>query len=691
MATTNLIEKTIGDIVIGHGNGTPNHVSKLGSLYIDIDTGLYYRNNDGNVGWDVDFPKLTSGDTIYASDGALSGDRVISGDTNTITFDNVSEFNVNDKDVYDLIRDFFRTGEGINLLTELSVGSIEQPFESVFGEGDSTPEGMLVYTFDGSVYADISTNAQSADGSSFTFPNNVAGNAIYVTMTKEQNGFKYVPHGIKVKMDNPATYIAGDLEFQVFNGVTWQKVNVMSIEDVEPYYSFADVPFQAQSQDSEQIYFDNTVDTIWELNDPVSLGQDYYWFRIIINNPLSVLPDFEQFKIHTSRYELNSNGFAQKFGNARTRKQLPWSLGDLEAANNSPVNQDVYASDTVAVGRVENAFQNATIDRSGLNIFLPADIDTSSPIILKFAAISSDSSAGDVNFTIRTAYTVQGDNVYHTTGTAPTVHPTQIDYPAVAPAPNPLDTVLYYEVPIDVSEINPNPKTNNGATILWVSFERDGTDITDTHTGTVSLVTIEATYVTWCEGAYANTAQLNRVVDFQDDFESGSFLTSGWTTVNSSPNNWVVGTAEAESGSFSAYISSDGGVSATYTATGGAPDISHVYIDVPIPVGAISPQLFFNWQGELEDGAAFDEYDFMKVYAITTGTTIVADTLLSEANRIGEEKYLEASTWQSETINIPNTFIGDTVRIVFSFQTDVSIVNTPSACIDNVTVFHFEQ
>jgi hypothetical protein len=589
----------------------------------------------------------------------------------------------------DILYNTFRDNEGVRFWDEVGVGTIENPKELIAGEGDSTPEGMLVYTFDGSTFTDVSASAQSDNGSSFTFPNNVANNAIYVTMTRNNGIDKFIPQGIKVKIDSPATYNSGDLIFEYFNGISWSKLSVMSIEDVAPYYSFADIPFQTFSQGSEQVFFDNSIDILWEVNDPVGLGEDYYWFRIRIVNPLTAIPQFEQFKIHTSRFEINPDGFTQKFGNSRTRKVFGLSLGDLEAANNSPADQDVYASDTLGVGRKENRFQDATIDRSGLNIFLPPDIDTSSPIILKFAAISSNTSGGDVQFTIRTAYTVNGDNVYRSAATAPTVHPTQIDYPATAPAPS-QDTVLYYEVPIDVSEINANPKSNTGSPILWISFERDGTDVTDTHTGEVSLIAIDATYLSWCDGSYSNTRVLTRVIDFQDGFESGSFATSGWTVVNSAPNNWVVGSAEAEAGTFSAYISSDGGTNATYTATGGAPDVSHLYVDVPIPANAISPQLFFNWQGELEDGVDIDQYDFMKVYAIPTGSTPVVDTLLSETVRIGEEKYLEASTWQSETINIPANFIGSTVRIVFSFQTDVTIVNTPSACIDNVTVFHFE-
>ena len=54
MATTNLITKTIGDLTIQHGNGTPDHDASIGSLYLDKDTGIWNSNNDGLNGWNFD-------------------------------------------------------------------------------------------------------------------------------------------------------------------------------------------------------------------------------------------------------------------------------------------------------------------------------------------------------------------------------------------------------------------------------------------------------------------------------------------------------------------------------------------------------------------------------------------------------------------------------------------------------------
>jgi hypothetical protein len=51
MATTNLISKSLGDILTESGSGTPNHTSPKGSIYTNLNTGTQFINNDGVSGW----------------------------------------------------------------------------------------------------------------------------------------------------------------------------------------------------------------------------------------------------------------------------------------------------------------------------------------------------------------------------------------------------------------------------------------------------------------------------------------------------------------------------------------------------------------------------------------------------------------------------------------------------------------
>jgi len=52
MATTNLSDRSLGDINLSSGNGVPDHTPTNGSLYVDEDTAIMYsRNTIG--GWDA--------------------------------------------------------------------------------------------------------------------------------------------------------------------------------------------------------------------------------------------------------------------------------------------------------------------------------------------------------------------------------------------------------------------------------------------------------------------------------------------------------------------------------------------------------------------------------------------------------------------------------------------------------------
>jgi len=70
MATTNLISKSLGDILTESGNGTPDHTSPLGSLYTDKDTGKLWRNTDGTTNWEV-LTTVAYGET-YFQDNSLT-------------------------------------------------------------------------------------------------------------------------------------------------------------------------------------------------------------------------------------------------------------------------------------------------------------------------------------------------------------------------------------------------------------------------------------------------------------------------------------------------------------------------------------------------------------------------------------------------------------------------------------------
>jgi len=91
MATTNLISKSLGDILTESGNGSPDHVSPKGSLYTDKDTAKIYQNKDGSNNWyelntiaygEVYFVENTNATTINTQNVWESANVTYTGGTN---------------------------------------------------------------------------------------------------------------------------------------------------------------------------------------------------------------------------------------------------------------------------------------------------------------------------------------------------------------------------------------------------------------------------------------------------------------------------------------------------------------------------------------------------------------------------------------------------------------------------------
>lgn len=96
MATSNLISKSLGNVLTESGNGTPNHNSNKGSLYVDQNTGILYTNIDGDGTW-VDKNKVSYGNMYVTGNTtqisvvqntwySLSGATWVNGVTNGVTF-----------------------------------------------------------------------------------------------------------------------------------------------------------------------------------------------------------------------------------------------------------------------------------------------------------------------------------------------------------------------------------------------------------------------------------------------------------------------------------------------------------------------------------------------------------------------------------------------------------------------------
>jgi len=408
-------------------------------------------------------------------------------------------------DLYAYILDTTIDDEGLNILGELHVGTPANPAESVLGEGDSYTNGMIVYTFDGTNYVDISDEARSGSGSTFTFPNTNENTAIYMASIIHDGSDYVTHHGIKSKLTVAGVWNTGDVVVEYWDGAAWQPVALMESESGGDYLPHASAVFEHAG--SHQIRYDSALATTftWTKNDPITpaIGTDYYWIRYRIDAALGITtsPTFEQFKLHSNRFEINGDGWPEYFGKARPIGRLPWDVGFFEkTATTDPKDQDFYLTKTIDVGSKKNKFQYASAksQRIGFKTTLPLDLDTSSPIVFEWAVVSNSNSAGDDNWILRWGYSSDGSALFLSDGDAPVSIPNEQEVDLILPAPDAEDKLKWYSVNIDVSNMISRRENGYGDT-LWFSIERvRGYD----HLGDISMVDLSANYIRWCEGGH---------------------------------------------------------------------------------------------------------------------------------------------------------------------------------------------
>jgi hypothetical protein len=389
--------------------------------------------------------------------------------------------------------------EGFHVIKELHVGIPERGSETVLGEGDSYTRGMMIYTYNHTttIFTDVSDEAKSASGSTLQVPGTAVGNAIYMS-SDLNNGTDYLKFaGIKANVLTSIT--DGWYDFEFWNGTSWEYINTMSTQSNKPYLPYAwDVFYNTGSQ---QIRFNNDSLNDWVKNDPISSGTNRYWVRVIVGGITTGTAVLEQIKLHSNRSEFNSDGYQEYFGTARPISNFLWDFGLMKPSTNSPADQDLYLSDKISVGRVENKFTNGVTDRQGYNGYIPFDIDTSCNLKLRWSYITDDTSAGDIFWVIRWGHTTDDDSVFRTTTTAPTTGPNEQTMILIESAPSVEDTQITVEASLHIEELISRRESGFGD-ILWISLERQGGDVLDTHNGDVSIIQSSGFYTKWCEGGH---------------------------------------------------------------------------------------------------------------------------------------------------------------------------------------------
>lgn len=173
-----------------------------------------------------------------------------------------------------------------------------------------------------------------------------------------------------------------------------------------------------------------------------------------------------------------------------------------------------------------------------------------------------------------------------------------------------------------------------------------------------------------------------------EDWETNSFATNGWVTVNDTTNQWIIGSADAITGTYSAYISNNS-TDAIYTV--GTAQVSHLYVPITIPAGVTAMKIDFNYISEGEFGYPLDDFDYCRVFITDdtfTPTAGVQPTESASVIRIGDPKLLfqptvAAATWIIE--DIPGA-AGTTRKLLFTWVNDSSGGTQPPVIIDDIVL-----
>ncbi|MBB1140815.1 gliding motility-associated C-terminal domain-containing protein [Myroides sp. WP-1] len=177
-----------------------------------------------------------------------------------------------------------------------------------------------------------------------------------------------------------------------------------------------------------------------------------------------------------------------------------------------------------------------------------------------------------------------------------------------------------------------------------------------------------------------DTAVIPTELPYEEDFEGNPSF--GFS--NDSINQWVIGSAVANTGTRSLYISNDEGISNAYTVTG--IQVSHAYKDIVIPATAVDLSVQLVWRN-------FGEYrtDDFRVWLVPISYTpqggVRITTSESQGIQLDENAFSRSSAFSTTELqrNVER-FANQTMRLIFEWKNDESEGVQPPAAIDNLKI-----
>jgi hypothetical protein len=315
----------------------------------------------------------------------------------------------------------------------------------------------------------------------------------------------------------------GAVAVQFWGGSSWEDVAHMSTAATAPYTSHGRVLFAEPGV--FQVRLDGDIVNRWVGTQLAASGLvgPRFWLRIgtVGAGSLVSAPVLSSVDLHTSSVLVNGDGFSEFFGTARPVVPMTFGAEQFEAANNIAPDADIFLSQRLAVGRTSNRFNKNPVDRVGLAVYLPPDIDTSSGVLLNITWATATNAIPTATFVrhVSHGFSRNGDAIAtNSADVDDTVVPSEDIQSILVPVP----TVALQEtlrVRLDVSAaVAVRDSTSNGD-VLWISVERDGPNPQDDLDTNMRFVQMTPLYTRWSNGAHASFFSRTPLFDA---------LASGW-------------------------------------------------------------------------------------------------------------------------------------------------------------------
>lgn len=472
------VQDSIGIMVELIGSNSFGVIDNISTFSTNVDT-VIHAHDTATV--------VINTSTIYNAVNGLVASNYSNIKFNGNTHNSISG-TYTDSDATSILAGYANNDDNDNALViegqELHVGDAEQGFEVCIGQGDSYSDDLLAYIYDGSSYWSTGDSLKHIDGIYVEFPNTSVNTALYLASDVASDTILH--YGIKVENVDSMTVGSGEVIAEYWNGSAWTEFNSMVTDGSAPY-AYNNKSYFEQTQSTHIRYTIALRDSNWIASDPVSLGSVRKWVRFRIATAITESPQIDQIKLHSSRFEVNDDGFLEFFGDARASSLLPVNIGSGQPFEGNMQSQTIYVDENIGVGFQNNRF-TATGDKLGYSVNLPDNVDTGCPVNIIWSGRYV--TGGTAQWTVRYRIVSPDSALYTTEPAASGLSGTVVVNATVTSGINEI-----FKAEIDISEAFPT-RQNGFGDQLWFSLQPT------TLPGNFDITNIGAAYWRWGAGGH---------------------------------------------------------------------------------------------------------------------------------------------------------------------------------------------